>query len=297
MGKSHEKRTVYIYTLVDPRTEEIRYVGKTTNLKARAASHWHDVKRKKSHLYNWIRSLKKRGVRPVVRVIEETDTDHWQDRERYWIDEGYRLGWRLTNATDGGDGGSGRRGWNHTIQTRKKISKANSGKRHHQYGKRVPDEVKAKISESHIGKKNHFYGKTHSEESRNLMSQRLRGRAPINRRAVLIDGVIYESVRAASVAYGVSEGAIIGRIRSITESFQGYSYLDEADQPKPLLTKSEQFSGENNPAAKIGWSEVRRIRALREEGGLTLARISDIMGICQSQVGNICSYRSWKEKD
>ena len=56
-------------------------------------------------------------------------------------------------------------GGNHEtkLKTKKKLSKANTGKK-------MSDETKQKISKSTQGKNNHFYGKTHSEETKKKIS-------------------------------------------------------------------------------------------------------------------------------
>ncbi len=45
--------THYIYTLSDPNTNEVRYVGKTINIKRRYKQHLYD-KRQTSHKNSWI---------------------------------------------------------------------------------------------------------------------------------------------------------------------------------------------------------------------------------------------------
>lgn len=44
----------YIYTLSDPITGDIRYVGKTTNLKQRYKAHCNPSNNKHTHKYNWV---------------------------------------------------------------------------------------------------------------------------------------------------------------------------------------------------------------------------------------------------
>lgn len=290
----HSTIVIYIYALIDPRTGDIRYIGKTKNLRARNNSHRSEVNRKTYHLYRWIAQLKQQGLEPDLIVLEETNEQEWAERECFWIAKGRELGWRLTNITNGGKGGPSNLGREHSEQTRKKISLANSGSRHHQYGKKVPESTKRKIIESVTGERNHFYGRSHNEETKQMISEKKKGSVPVNRRAVIINGIIYKSVMEASIAHDVSDTTIIHRIRSTSGNFQEYTYLDEQHKDKPILTKSEMFSGEGNPSAKINWDKVNLIRELRHQG-LTLAEIAGIIGLKISQVGNICSGKSWKE--
>lgn len=116
---------VFIYTLSDPRDGQIRYVGKTTNLKGRLRQHIHEPKT--TYKACWIESLKKAGVRPQIEELEHFDGDdveQWKDAERFWISYLRSLGFRLVNLDAGGLGKT------HTsLETRKKLSIANTGKK------------------------------------------------------------------------------------------------------------------------------------------------------------------------
>lgn len=109
---------IYIYTLSHPLTNEVRYVGKTINLKRRYKQHLYDKRGK--HKVNWIQSLKRDGLKPVLTVIEEC-TENWQEREKYWITQ-YD---NLTNFLDGGGVDYVRVT---SDETREKIRQANKGK-------------------------------------------------------------------------------------------------------------------------------------------------------------------------
>jgi hypothetical protein len=97
--KNIKQRIFIIYTLKDPETLEIRYVGVTcTNLGARLSQHIYDSKRKgDSHKKRWIRSLK---TKPLIEKIEECNCKNWGEREKYWISY-YK---NLTNTEEGGQG-------------------------------------------------------------------------------------------------------------------------------------------------------------------------------------------------
>ena len=73
---------VYIYSLADPKTLEIRYVGKTKYpLKDRLAKHL--CAKDKSYRTNWIQSILKRGEKPIIQLVEVTTTEEWISREQY----------------------------------------------------------------------------------------------------------------------------------------------------------------------------------------------------------------------
>lgn len=76
---------IYIYSLSHPISKEIRYVGKTGNIKNRFSSHLNSSKKLKSYLGSWIKSLLYQDLIPEINILEECTADNWQDREKYWI--------------------------------------------------------------------------------------------------------------------------------------------------------------------------------------------------------------------
>lgn len=92
--------TTHIYTLSDPRTDEVRYVGKTRDPKGRIRNHL--GKREHSHKGNWIESLRKLGLKPVVHFIDEVPTEEWSFWEQHWIQTFAGWGFNLTNMNAGG---------------------------------------------------------------------------------------------------------------------------------------------------------------------------------------------------
>lgn len=99
-----DMKKVSIYLLIDPRTDEIRYVGKTEQkLSSRISAHIAD--KTLCHRTNWLAELKCAGLRPVGVTIETIEGEWpWQQEERYWISKLKAMGARLVNNTSGGDG-------------------------------------------------------------------------------------------------------------------------------------------------------------------------------------------------
>lgn len=95
---------VLIYTLEDPITNEIRYIGKTKNPKMRFQNHMNKKHNEKSHKTNWIESLKKNGLKPLMVILDEVEEDNWIYWERFWIQQFKVWGFNLVNHTSGGDG-------------------------------------------------------------------------------------------------------------------------------------------------------------------------------------------------
>lgn len=95
---------VYIYTLSDSLTNEIRYVGKTKNLIQRKYNHLNKSRDKNTHKRNWINLLIKEGRKPIMEVLDIVDDLEWKYWEKYWIQQIKAWGFRLVNCTSGGDG-------------------------------------------------------------------------------------------------------------------------------------------------------------------------------------------------
>lgn len=101
-------KVICIYALIDSRTNEIRYIGKSKNIEVRLKAHINEsIKGRKSHKCDWIRQLLNLELRPILQILEECDEDNWKEREQYWIKYYKERGCKLTNLTEGGDGVNG----------------------------------------------------------------------------------------------------------------------------------------------------------------------------------------------
>ena len=100
-------RKTFIYMLIDPRNDEIKYVGKSDHPNQRLKEHIYMRYKKRSHKNNWIIGLIDSGLQPILKVIEEIRYSNWEKRERYWIKYYKKQGYKLTNMTDGGKAGIG----------------------------------------------------------------------------------------------------------------------------------------------------------------------------------------------
>jgi surface antigen len=96
----------YIYCLVDPISNELRYVGYTAKtLEWRLETHWRERKRSSTHKNNWIKSLwDEYGVKPNIICLEEVSVSEWEEAENFWINYFNFIGSDLTNGTVGGLG-------------------------------------------------------------------------------------------------------------------------------------------------------------------------------------------------
>jgi hypothetical protein len=119
-------KTICIYTLVDPITNQIRYVGKT-QLKVNKRLNAHITTSKlgsKSHKANWIRSLLEKDKKPTIEVIDEVSSEDWEFWETYWITQLRCWGFNLTNLTSGG---IGLNGYKHNKESKLKMRKSKLG--------------------------------------------------------------------------------------------------------------------------------------------------------------------------
>lgn len=117
--------TTFIYGLQDPRTGEIRYIGKADDLKRRMRCHRYEAGRLKTHRCNWLFSLQKEKLRPILVILDIVPKLNWQFFERAYIKVYRECGVNLVNGTDGGEGTEG---VIHTPENRKKFSLNRAGK-------------------------------------------------------------------------------------------------------------------------------------------------------------------------
>lgn len=80
---------VSIYGLVDPRTDEIRYVGKTIQpLQMRLQQHvWNARTEHTTHkTARWIKELCDLRMKPRITLLEEVPAARWRQAERHWAE-------------------------------------------------------------------------------------------------------------------------------------------------------------------------------------------------------------------
>lgn len=101
---------IIIYTLTDPITNEVRYIGRTKKeiLKYRLIEHLSSSKSNhNSYKKNWIKKLKNLNQIPTIEELETLNTT-WEEShlvEKYWIQQFTCWGFKLVNLEDKGFGG------------------------------------------------------------------------------------------------------------------------------------------------------------------------------------------------
>lgn len=178
-----------IYALIDPRTEQVRYVGQSSCGMKRPRMHsFASVLHKDGHTAKacWIRSLQQLGLEYRIAILDMLPEPAGLDElEQYWIARGRASGWPLLNHRAGGETG---RGHYPSEETRRKIGEASARNwRDPVYRQRVlaacrgvkrSAETRARMSEAQRGntKGSKTKGRVVSPETRAKIRAALLGR-------------------------------------------------------------------------------------------------------------------------
>lgn len=172
-----EDNQFLVYGLTDPRTGEVRYIGKSTKGLKRPQEHGRKG-RGNGKCKNWVASILKIGLKCGIEVLECCETlDELSAAEVRWIKKGRESGWRLTNMTDGGEGAPGHI---KSKGTRIKLSMSATSRQSNPevrdrircqlLGHEVSKETRDKISKSLKGRK---LPKSHSENIQKALKGRV----------------------------------------------------------------------------------------------------------------------------
>lgn len=144
--RSADKPT-FIYGLIDPRNQELRYIGKTvlTPERRRSVHVWRSSSKPGlRHSMSWLASLKKADLAPEVETLEIVPPGaDWVEAEQFWIAYFRGLGARLCNHTAGGEGQTGYRQPADVVERRAAKMR---GPLHPFYGKPMGEKVKAALA-------------------------------------------------------------------------------------------------------------------------------------------------------
>lgn len=210
---------IYIYALVDPRDNRVRYIGKSVNPQKRYKQHCEHKSR--LHRSVWIQGILKDGLKPILKILEELPDDaNWQQSERDWIAYGKSIGWDLTNRTDGGDGVV-----NMPPESRARMLKTWVGRKH------KPESI-AKISQTRRG----MYNEIFTQEYKEKMSIAMKGR-------VISDETKEKMSVAAKKSFEdpVLRSRIAAYRRKLTDS-QVFEILDLIKAGYKQVTIAKQFN-------------------------------------------------------
>jgi len=163
-------KTAKIYSISDPETKEVRYIGKTEmTLEKRLYYHFREIKNTKNkHKQRWFNKLLKNGKKPVIELVDIVPLSEWKFWEKHYISLFKSWGFNLINYTEGGEGFNSewvRRLWRKK-EYREYHTKRVQGKKNPFYGKKHSEETKKILREKcpKRGKEHGCYGKKHSKE-------------------------------------------------------------------------------------------------------------------------------------
>lgn len=138
-----------------------QYVGQTTKgLEQRKKEHLYEARGKRFNypLYNAIRKYGEENFEWSILEENVKKQSHLDILEKFWIIKLKTRGEYGYNIREGGSNGK------LAESTKKKLSKANRGKNHPNYGKHHTEETRRKISDANRGRK-------HSEETKGKMKK------------------------------------------------------------------------------------------------------------------------------
>lgn len=285
-----------IYKLIDPITNEIRYVGLTFNsLKQRLRSHCSE--KSKSHKSNWINKLKKQGFKPIIESIESDISSHEEvcEREIYWIGKLKSEGNPLTNMASGGN-----KNKIMSEETRKKMSESAKKRK---FKLVFSDETKKILSEKtkkrfeneeerkklRIANKRYEDSKTDEQKLKDILIQDCKKVYQYDKDMNLIN--IYPSIRNAAKINGLHDSNISKCCKHKIVYVGGYVW---------------RYLGDNEPPKYKNRKEVLQydqdMNLIKEY--ISVRKASLETGINDASIGYVCKgkYKSaggflWKYKD
>lgn len=206
-------KKVFIYAFLDETGTPV-YVGKANDFNERYAGHMRDINRYDTHFYRWLKKQIAFQKPFFTDILEECDSENWQERETFWIRKFRFMGFPLTNMTDGGDGN------NNQVFSKEALQKRSDKLK----GRPRPQEVRDKISKSHIGKKL-------SEETKEKLRQHNLGT-----KRKFLD----YADRCFSVLQKSLDGTLIKEWESISKAAKELGY-----HKSTIATKCKKESGKN----------------------------------------------------
>jgi hypothetical protein len=201
---------LYIYEHIRPDTNAVFYVGKGTEKRM------HSKHRRNVH---WNNIVRKAGGFAACEVCQHEDEELLFLAEQERIDQLKRLGVKLSNKTDGGEGPSGYR---HTEEAKRKITEAQLGVKHHAYRKPMLEHTKQALLKANKGRK-------HTDEHRKKVSEagKLRKNSPKTRAlisqskqggkhhmavSIKYNGIVFDCAKSLANHLGMNHSTIRSRV-------------------------------------------------------------------------------------
>ena len=226
-----------IYKIANKVTGDL-YIGSTVNFQKRFSSHRRNLEKQKHSNIILQNVFNKYGhVNLVFEIIEFIkNKNSLITREQHYIDIlnpkynirkiassnlGLKFGpMSLETKKKISLANAGNKNWlekSHTENTKKLLSKLNSGKNNPRYGVLVKKETKTKMSKAKSGKNNPFYGKNHTKENILKKSKPYKIKSP--------EGLIIEGINLAKFCreHNLSNGHIHNVINGKRNHHKGWT--------------------------------------------------------------------------
>jgi len=222
-------KIAYIYALVEPVTEEIRYIGKTTNPKRRLIRHLSDARINDSYKDKWLRKLKNQGLKPTLEILDEVPHDEWVFWEKHWISLCKSWGLKLTNGNSGGIGG-GASGYKWSEESKLKLSESKKGKAPVWWnpGQIRTEEHKENLSKANKGRISPNKNKTYTEEHKS----KLRDASTVKKAVLQLDmndNLIKEWISVNEIQKTLNITHISECCRGIVKTVKGFKWKYKND--------------------------------------------------------------------
>lgn len=287
-----------IYKLIDPNTNEIRYIGLTFNdLKLRLKSHMSEPG--KSHKIHWIKNLKKQGIRPIIESIEENIStfDEACEREIYYIDYFKSLGCDLTNMNSGGN-----KNKKMSEESRKKMSESQK-KRYETFKLELSDEVKIILSNKskerfknpdereklRISNKRYEDSKTSEQKLNDILVQDCKKVYQYDKDMNLIE--IFPSIKNAEKLTGFANSNISKCCKHKVVFVGGYIWRFEGD-----LTPPQYKNRKDVIQLDLNGNFISEFENIRQASLGTNVNESSIRKCCKGKTGSAGGF-IWRYKD
>lgn len=96
-------KKVELYSLSDPNTNEVMYIGKAVNSLKRFSAHINYSKSRNTPLYAWINELLSLNQKPLLHILDVVDENEWEQKEIELINEYRNKSVNLLNVAKGGN--------------------------------------------------------------------------------------------------------------------------------------------------------------------------------------------------
>lgn len=193
-----------VYVLLSPLDNTVRYIGITsTTLSRRLKEHLKAKKRNNIHKFHYIQKLKNLNLKPIIQLVAENLSREEACALEIQLIAKYRadVGEKLLNVSPGGFAPS--------EETRKRMSEANSGSNHYNYGKPLRPEHRKAVSEA-------LKGRIFTNEHRRKQSEASKGKP---KPEVVANVLRQEALKQQKPVQQLTrDGILVAEFPSITEA-------------------------------------------------------------------------------